>query len=459
MTPNGHASYTFTLVGGAVDLSMNGGGDGGGAGDLAVNPDMPPPNVVSILPSVQTIPPVPRNGTSGKVTFLITNNTPAQRTPTVLTESIPNGPFTPDQSSTCPLSNMGINPLPAMTSCTLVMTVRTDTSATYSDTFMVTLDDAEVVSFTINAQVTPLWAGENTPGETGSLTAVWGSSPEDIYLTTNDPSNPIWHSSGAGGWNISAPSGCANTLNTIFGTDANHIWAGGSWSSAAIGVICKWSGTMWSAVTLPTGATTIRGIWGSSPTDVYAADDSGHTYHSSDGTSFIAETAAAGPVYALWGADATHVWVAGANGDVGFRDAVIPPNNWITRTTGVTTQLNGMWAEPGTDLYIVGNQPTSGGGGTIVHLNLTTSQPATETPGNSAGSLSAISGRVDPVSHKPDIYAVGAIGNQILHSDGGGTWTQIQINDGNNQAMNGVWVFPNGNVVAVGFNGQIHHLY
>jgi hypothetical protein len=118
ITPIRRASYTFTLVGGNVD-----GGNGDG-----------PKGVDS--PAVQTIPDVPRGGTSGKVTFTITNDTAMARKPTAIVESIMNGgPFSPDPSSTCPLTMTGFNPVAAMSSCTLVMTVKTDRSGTFDDTF------------------------------------------------------------------------------------------------------------------------------------------------------------------------------------------------------------------------------------------------------------------------------------------------------------------------------------
>src|SRR2546423_15653906 len=78
---------------------------------------------------------------------------------------------------------------------------------------------------------------------------------------------------------------------------------------------------------------------------------------------------AAEPVHAMWGADPTHVWIAGDFGYVGLRDTT-PPNAWNTRPTNVMKQLLGMWAEPGTNLWIVGGDSTGGTGGSIVKFDL-----------------------------------------------------------------------------------------
>jgi photosystem II stability/assembly factor-like uncharacterized protein len=57
----------------------------------------------------------------------------------------------------------------------------------------------------------------------------------------------------------------------------------------------------------------------------------------------------------------------------------------------------------------------------------------------------------------PDLYAVGPLGNLLLHSDGSGTWTPITLPTGS--ALTSVWVAANGDVIAGGANGQIVHLY
>src|SRR5581483_404038 len=134
-------------------------------------------------------------------------------------------------------------------SCTLVMSVKTDKSGVFDDTFTVTLDDSEMISFTIHAKVTPIWVGENLPGNTSAITGVWGSSPSDIYVTTADPGNPIWHSNGQGSWQLSPRNGCGFNFNGIFGTDATHIWAVGLLVGGPP-QICTWVNNQWTPATL-----------------------------------------------------------------------------------------------------------------------------------------------------------------------------------------------------------------
>jgi hypothetical protein len=452
---NTRNSFTFTLVGGSVDLAGTGGSDGpldGGGGS-----DGPPPNKVSISPTMATIPDVGRTGTAGTVTFTITNNTSGARTATMLTESIGGGgPFTPTMASTCPVQSMGLAPVPPG-SCTLVMSLRTDKTGVFDDTFTVTLDDSEMIQFTIHAKVTPIWVAESLPGNTNAITGVWGSSSSDIYVTTADAGNPVWHSNGSGSWQPSPRNGCGFPLNGIFGTDASHIWAVGV-QPGGPPQICTWTNNQWSSVApMPTWTGTFRSVWASASTDIYVVSDSNQTLHSTDGLNFTLQTSGANPLYSVWGADPAHVWIAGTSGYVALRDTV--SGAWTTRPSNVTSQLMSMWAAVGTDLWAVGGSPTGAGPGTIVHFDLTNGQASSESVGGSMGILNGINGRIDPGTLKPDIYAVGDIGAQVLHSDGSGSWTQIQINDGNNQGMNAVWVFPTGEVVAGGFNAQLHHLY
>jgi hypothetical protein len=125
--------------------------------------------------------------------------------------------------------------------------------------------------------------------------------------------------------------------------------------------------------------------------------------------------------------------------------------------------LRGVWQAPGgsTNVFAVGLAQTGGGPGSILHCSGAPFVCVSETaPIN--GDLHAISGR--SVNGQLDIYAVGNLGNQVLHSTGNGTWTAVQVPS--NSGMTGVYVVPNGEVYAVGSPSsggaqitQINHLY
>jgi hypothetical protein len=455
LNANGKTSHTFTLMGAVGDA---------GIGDLAVpsdggGSDMPPPGVVSVLPASSTIPDVPRNGVSGKVTLTFTNNTTAARTATMITESIAGGgPFSPDISSTCPLNmtTMTLQPVPAMSSCTLVMTVKTSKSGTFTDTFTVTLDDGESVMFTLNAKVTPIWVPEFAGGTTTTLYGVWGDTPTDVYAVGADPSSPIWHTNGNGTWNPSGSGLGGLTFYSITGGDATHLWAGSD-----LGQIFFSSGNQsWASTSNPDAGATgaVRGISAGSPTggalEAYAVTDADQVMLW-NGSIWSLSYTATQPLYAV-STDTvkrgqySYSTIVGNGGYMGFNGNGCP--GFCGLPSPVTTTLRGTWNNGGTEMYAVGDPAAAGGPGTIVHISWapTGFMPRQEAPGMN-GNLTAISG------NGANIYVVGALGNRILHSTGNGVWNQITTP--NNAEMNGVYAFPSGEVYAVGLNGQVNHLY
>jgi hypothetical protein len=455
LNPNGRASYTFTLLGGA--------GDGGG--DLSLtdgNADLTMPGV-TISPSMATIPPVARNGVSGKVTFTITNNTSMPRTPMAVMETIPGGgPFSPDMSSTCPLSNMGINPLPAMTSCTLVMTIKTSKTLTVSDTFTVPLDDGENIVFTINGSVTPIWSQE-VSGSATSFTAVWASGPTDWWAVGKAAGGacPVWHSNGDAQWNASCGSGAnamtSSNLYSVGGSAANDVWLGADlemlWHTTDAGL-------NWTQTSLPmTTPQPITGIYSWDAADQWATDSIGVIWCTHTGVTVfgMCSSPPAGSVaptflYGFTSASGKTLTVGGPSGALWTAQAGA---TWNNISIGGSVTINGAWSTPSTkDQFIVGVDTTNNTG---VIKHVVSGNAMSETPGNSMGGLFGISGRmIDATAGTFEVLAVGGIGNQVLYSKGNGQWSQMPTMGSADRA---VFMTADGQAVAVGSGGVILHYF
>jgi hypothetical protein len=128
--------------------------------------------------------------------------------------------------------------------------------------------------------------------------------------------------------------------------------------------------------------------------------------------------------------------------------------NFPTALAGL--DVNGVWVAPNSehDAFAVGALGAAGG---ILHTNATLS-PASEAP-PATGPLYAVAGRQDAASGALDVYAAGALGTHVLHSDGTGSWTSVDIGGPAGVPRRGVFVDTDGSVVVVGDGGQIAEFY
>jgi hypothetical protein len=106
------------------------------------------------------------------------------------------------------------------------------------------------------------------PSTAGSLDAVWGSGPTDVWAVGRAGLIEHWNGST---W--SAVSAAANTqdLLGVWGSGPSDVWAVGSQTSgnATTGVTERWDGSSWSVVPgADSGAGAWAAVWGTGPGDV-----------------------------------------------------------------------------------------------------------------------------------------------------------------------------------------------
>ena len=95
--------------------------------------------------------------------------------------------------------------------------------------------------------------------ELGELRAIWGSSPDDIWVVGSG----IGHFDGTSWSKIDLPF--TVNLNAVWGSSPKDVWAVG-----AEGQILRYTSGRWLAYAASPTKTLLRGIWGSGPNDVWA---------------------------------------------------------------------------------------------------------------------------------------------------------------------------------------------
>lgn len=103
---------------------------------------------------------------------------------------------------------------------------------------------------------------------------------------------------------------------------------------------------VWSSIPMDT----LRGVWGTSASDVWAAGQNGAIVHY-NGTSWssVSSPTSQGLV-SVWAASASDVWA------VGYSGAIVHYNgtSWSNVPSGTTQDLFGIWGSSGTDMWAVG---------------------------------------------------------------------------------------------------------
>ncbi|MGB2854970.1 MAG: hypothetical protein WBC55_11065, partial [Dehalococcoidia bacterium] len=103
----------------------------------------------------------------------------------------------------------------------------------------------------------------------------------------------------------------------------------------------------------------LMGVWGSSPSDVFAVGYGGAILHY-DGNSWSPMSSGTTlGLLGVWGSSSTDVFAVGNNGTILHYDG----SSWSKMSTGTTNALWDVWGNSSTDVFIVGD------GGAILHYD------------------------------------------------------------------------------------------
>jgi hypothetical protein len=182
----------------------------------------------------------------------------------------------------------------------------------------------------------------------------------------------------------------------------------------------------WSWVNQTPTNSLIRGIWGSSSTDVYAVTMPGSVLHYNGTTWSPMSCGTNAALFDIWGSSASDVFAVGINGIILHYDGT----NWSEMTSQTTTALYAVWGSSSSDVYAVGNS------GVIRHFDGSSWSTV------SSGTTQVLNCVTGTASN--DVW-IGGNGQTILHYNGT-SWSSQVNGFGNNVSCmwaagtNDVWL-------------------
>jgi len=216
---------------------------------------------------------------------------------------------------------------------------------------------------------TPEWTWQNPLPQGNTLNAVWGSGPNDVFAVGSY--GTILHYDGSE-WQV-MDSGTTRNLNGVWGSNGDNVFAVGSG-----GTILRYDGAVWGPMSSGT-TRDLNGVWGSSASDVF---------------------------------------VVGSYGTIRRYDGSL----WRSMSSGTTNTLNGIWGSAANDIFVVGDK------GTIRRYDGSVWRAMSS---NTSFSLFAVWG-----SSSSSVFATG---DTIILRYNGSTWTRISDDYWYPSGYTGVW--------------------
>jgi hypothetical protein len=311
----------------------------------------------------------------------------------------------------------------------------------------------EWVSGTADLEVLPAgltWTASNPTSM--QLLDVWGSSESDVFAVGDQ--GTILHYDGSSWTSMTSPAAVGTCgISGVWGTSPTNVFATVGGYSGCSSVL-HYDGYLWSVVlTLPEPGDNefpaLNDVWGSGPSDVYAAGYDGLLAHFNGSTwsttYLLDEGGSIHPLYAIWGSAGTDVFIAGGYETIQHYDG----SAWTPKTIAGAKDFTGVWGSSGSDVFVVGWDPV------ILHYGGSAWSAMSGVPENTIGTLRDVWG-----SDETDVFAVGELpspgGGLILHYDGV-CWSEVAGLPGTAGELYGIWGSSSDDVFVVGADGLILH--
>jgi hypothetical protein len=177
----------------------------------------------------------------------------------------------------------------------------------------------------------------------------------------------------------------------------------------------------------------LRGVWGSSGSDVFAVGNGGTILHY-DGAEWMAmDSGTSNTLYGVWGSSGSNVFAVGKSGTIRHYDG----NDWVTMTTTTTTNLLGVWGSAADNIYACGEDRV------IIHYDGNEWRMVDYGIDLWGDDLHAIWG-----TSAQDVYVAGNSG-AVLHFDGT-QWFEMDTNAGFD--IKDIWGTSASNIIVVGYD-------
>ncbi len=270
----------------------------------------------------------------------------------------------------------------------------------------------------------------------------------------------------------SCPNGCCDVNGCEPGGANGACGSGGNAcvDCAASGQTCAANGcspTSWSEMTSgATADTTLRSVWGSSPSDVFAAgyevNYAANTlaaailhYDGSSWSTTASVTAATAYMNGVWGNSSSDVFAVGRTSSFAAIILHYDGSSWTTMASGASgfAALAGVWGSSSSDVFAVGEEYAESGGGIAAGANLILHYNGASWSAAPCGTATAYLNGVWG-SSASNVFAVGVMNTSsltavILHYDGS-SWSAMPNGSPGYAELRGVWGISPTDVFAVG---------
>ncbi len=228
----------------------------------------------------------------------------------------------------------------------------------------------------------------------------------------------------------SMQSGVSVPLRGIWGSSATDVYAVGD-----SGTVLHYNGTDWSETNASAGITEdLRDVWGAASDDIYAIGFSGVVLHYDGSTWKHLSSSVNNDLYGIWGNSSSSIYISGSNGLILFYNG----SQFEIMRTPSSADLTGIWGSSADNVFAVGEN------GTIFQYDGSTWSEFENT--DTTEDLKAVWG-----TSETDVFAAGLSGT-ILHY-GGNSWSKMGVINTDYWGIGGT-ISPN--IYAVAKNGQIY---
>jgi hypothetical protein len=254
--------------------------------------------------------------------------------------------------------------------------------------------------------------------------AVWASGPDDIWVAAR---TGLYVRGDGKTWSFTREmADIGYSLRGITGTSRSDVWAVGDGGTAR-----RWNGTSWAKV--DTGVTeSLFGAWAAGPDDVWAVGTNGTVLRWNAGRWADANAPTEWPLRAVHGTGPRDVWVVGQLGTILHWNGTA----WTAHSSpNAKSYLYGVWAGAPNEVWV------AGAGGTARRWNGTS---WTTTRTGTVATITSIHGR-----SPTEVWASTDTGLALRWD--GTSWTHTEVCT----PLTGVAVIGPDDVVGVGLDGAI----
>ena len=276
------------------------------------------------------------------------------------------------------------------------------------------------------------------PGKWVVNSDIWGSSPDDVYLSgyvsgcSCEQGGFVKHWDGEQ-WTVVYESDLR--MWSIWGAPSGELFVNASSS------IIRFGDGQWTILSADSDRSPFSDIHGTAADNVFSVGQDGLIAHY-DGLTFTEmESGTSVGLQGVWVTSTTEAFAVGEQGKILRYDG----DTWSPMDSGTTRELNDIWGASSTDIYAVGGSETEVGY-IILHYNGATWSTIEE---GEPFHLAGVWG-----SSSDNIYAVGgarkgddSVDDAILHYDGQ-NWTRLSSKA--NQFLWNVWTSSPGSYFVVG---------